>query len=322
MAFQQIPNLPVAISLSGSEQLEAVQAGTSVRTTTEDVGNAASNWAAKGANGDITSMSALTGDIETPDSIKFDTAAGVTPVEGQIAWDAVDDTLFVGMNAGGVRQRVGFQTFYRIKASGAITKGQVVMAVGSVGNSGVILGSVAAGLGVNDGQYIMGIAAQSLSNNEFGYVTAFGLVEGIQTDGANYGETWADGTILWYDPTASGALSDTAPTAPNPKVLMAIVINANPANGSIFVRVTAGSVLGGTDGNVSLLNPINGEVITYNASTQVWTDSGVRMFSGTGSPEGVLTAPVGALYTRSDGGAGTTLYVKEAGVGNTGWVAK
>lgn len=44
--------------------------------------------------------------------------------------------------------------------------------------------------------------------------------------------------------------------------------------------------------------------------------------SGTGSPEGVLTAPVGTLYLRTNGGAGTTLYVKESGSGNTGWVAK
>jgi len=28
------------------------------------------------------------------------------------------------------------------------------------------------------------------------------------------------------------------------------------------------------------------------------------------------------MYTRTDGGAGTTLYVKESGTANTGWVAK
>jgi hypothetical protein len=43
---------------------------------------------------------------------------------------------------------------------------------------------------------------------------------------------------------------------------------------------------------------------------------------GAGSPEGVVTAPVGTAYLRSDGGANTTLYVKESGTGNTGWVAK
>ena len=46
------------------------------------------------------------------------------------------------------------------------------------------------------------------------------------------------------------------------------------------------------------------------------------MYSGVGSPNGVISAGVGALYTRTDGGANTTLYVKESGVGNTGWVAK
>lgn len=46
------------------------------------------------------------------------------------------------------------------------------------------------------------------------------------------------------------------------------------------------------------------------------------LHTGNGSPEGVIIASVGALYTRKDGGAGTTLYVKESGTGNTGWVAK
>lgn len=43
---------------------------------------------------------------------------------------------------------------------------------------------------------------------------------------------------------------------------------------------------------------------------------------GEGSPEGVVEAPVGHLYLRSDGGAGTTMYVKESGVLSTGWVGK
>jgi len=43
---------------------------------------------------------------------------------------------------------------------------------------------------------------------------------------------------------------------------------------------------------------------------------------GSGSPESVVTAPVGAVYHRTDGGAGTSFYVKESGTSNTGWVAK
>ena len=44
--------------------------------------------------------------------------------------------------------------------------------------------------------------------------------------------------------------------------------------------------------------------------------------TGTGTPEGVVTAPVGSLFLRTDGGATTTLYVKTSGTGNTGWTAK
>lgn len=47
-----------------------------------------------------------------------------------------------------------------------------------------------------------------------------------------------------------------------------------------------------------------------------------QIFSGVGSPETRIIAPVGSLYLRADGGAGTTLYVKESGTGNVGWVGK
>lgn len=44
--------------------------------------------------------------------------------------------------------------------------------------------------------------------------------------------------------------------------------------------------------------------------------------SGTSSPEGVVTGNKGDLFSRTDGGAATCLYVKETTGGNTGWVAK
>lgn len=55
------------------------------------------------------------------------------------------------------------------------------------------------------------------------------------------------------------------------------------------------------------------------------TTSGTQtlgVFIGTGSPESVVTANVGSLYLRKDGGATTTLYVKTSGTGNTGWTGK
>lgn len=47
------------------------------------------------------------------------------------------------------------------------------------------------------------------------------------------------------------------------------------------------------------------------------------IFIGSGSPNGAVTASPGALYVSTAGGAGTTLYVKESGVGTSaGWVGK
>jgi hypothetical protein len=43
---------------------------------------------------------------------------------------------------------------------------------------------------------------------------------------------------------------------------------------------------------------------------------------GTGTPEAAVTAGVGSTFHRTDGGAGTSLYVKESGTGNVGWVGK
>lgn len=44
---------------------------------------------------------------------------------------------------------------------------------------------------------------------------------------------------------------------------------------------------------------------------------------GTGAPNGVVTGSRGNIYLRTDGGAGSTFYVKETGDNtNTGWSAK
>lgn len=64
---------------------------------------------------------------------------------------------------------------------------------------------------------------------------------------------------------------------------------------------------------------------------QRWMTSLVLAVNGTivgeGNPEGVVSAPQGTIFRRTDGGVGTSLYVKEAGGAtqpftNTGWGAK
>ena len=51
--------------------------------------------------------------------------------------------------------------------------------------------------------------------------------------------------------------------------------------------------------------------------------TGAGDYSGSGTPEGAVSAVPGSTFRRRDGGAGTSFYVKESGGGgSTGWVAK
>lgn len=68
--------------------------------------------------------------------------------------------------------------------------------------------------------------------------------------------------------------------------------------------------------------PRNGSYQFGDADNDFTGTAGCTILSGSGSPEGVRAAKVGSIYLRQDGGASTTLYVKESGTGNTGWVAK
>ena len=65
-----------------------------------------------------------------------------------------------------------------------------------------------------------------------------------------------------------------------------------------------------------------GNLAVSTSGKGVTLPGGITWTSGSGSPEGVVTAPIGSLFSRSDGSAGTSLYVKESGSGNTGWVGK
>jgi len=87
------------------------------------------------------------------------------------------------------------------------------------------------------------------------------------------------------------------------------------------VVLSTGTLTADTLFQFPLNNGSNGKPLTVDG-TGVTSWSGPPLFSGTGSPETVVTAPVGAMYTDDAGGANTTLYIKESGVGNTGWVAK
>ena len=232
------------------------------------------------------------------DYLQFNVAATVSAAVGKIWWDG-GTTVNVGMTANVVGHALE-DSYYYIKASSAITKGDVVMFTGAVGASGVVKGAPATG--VTDGSYIMGIAAESIANNGFGLVQYNGTLKGIDTS------MYVDGDILWYDPAVTGGLTKTKPSAPNVKVQMAAVINAGSGgSGSILIRVTPGSVLGGTDSNVQFGTLANNDLIQYNSTAGYWANV---------APS---TVSVGTATNLAGGGAGYIPY--QSGAGATSFVA-
>lgn len=218
--------------------------------------------------------------------VTFDTTPQSLPTDvGTVAWDG-GTTLGIQMTAN-VLQPVGEAQYFYIKADSTITKGQLIVFTGAVGASGVIRGAPATGL--TDGQYLMGIAAENIATNGFGLVTSFGHVRGWDTTGAPVGETWADGDILYYNPSIAGGLTKTQPTAPNVKATVAVVVNAAPAgSGDVFVRVSTGSVLGGTDSNVQFGTLATNDLIQYNGT--YWTNV---------TPASVISGAGGAPVTKT-----------------------
>lgn len=63
------------------------------------------------------------------------------------------------------------------------------------------------------------------------------------------------------------------------------------------------------------------DVIPEHGAITLGGHGGPTVSTGFGSPEGSVVAAQGSLHTRRDGDAGTTLYVKTAGHGPTGWRA-
>jgi hypothetical protein len=246
--------------------------------------------------------------------VTFDTTPQGVPelAPGTLYWDAEDrsKTLAIVMeDGGGVIQDVGEETFYRVKATSAITKGQVVMFTGTVGASGGLRGAPATGLTAAQSEYVIGIAAQDIALNGWGYVTWFGEIKGVNTTGG--GEAWVDGEILYYNPAVTGGLTKTRPTAPNPKVIMAAVVHA-AANGVLFVRPTFGDLLGNLTTNVEVNTPANGDLLIYDAVQARWENA--QLTAGTNI---TITPSAGGITITSSNPGGTVTSVDASG-GTTG----
>lgn len=94
------------------------------------------------------------------------------------------------------------------------------------------------------------------------------------------------------------------------------------AAGGDFRRAMLNDSRGGTV-NFELINRTGLAIdsIEWRATKFIF-NQGPQLHTGAGSPEGVITAPIGSVYLNTTGSTSTSLWVKTSGTGNTGWTGK
>jgi hypothetical protein len=201
--------------------------------------------------------------------IDFDTTATISSAEGRLTWNADEQTLDLGL-ANGVVNQLGQEIHMYVKAGEAINDGDVVYASGAVGNSGAIEVSKYIANNTIEEMYVVGIATQDISVGEFGYITVFGKVRGVSTNGSVFGETWTDGTVLYASPSAAGALTSVQPEAPDQDIAIAMVVSAHATNGTLFVRAFSQGYHLGEIHDVHVPSPSNNNLLKWNATNERW----------------------------------------------------
>lgn len=204
-----------------------------------------------------------------PQNVSYLTFTGAAPtlVGGRMWYDTVTGSWNLGMGGDNITQQVGEELFVYGKASAAISDSplQIIYQTGTVGASGVITFAPTVA-GITNGDLILGVATEPIALNATGRITSFGVIHGITTNGTAYGEVWADGDTIWYNPV-TGKPTNVKPVAPNIKVQVGTLIKAgNGGSGSLQVEVAHGSVLGGTDSNVQITTPTLDNLLVYNGT--------------------------------------------------------
>jgi hypothetical protein len=170
--------------------------------------------------------------------------------------------------------QVGQEIHYYAKntSGGTIANGTPVMFTGTVGASGKLTFGKAVADGSVLPEYMMGVATEEILNNEFGYVTSFGLVRGFNTTGSPYGETWNDGDLLYFDPATAGTWTNIQPSAPAIHQPVAVVVNAGSGgSGSIFVRMQVSPHIEDLT-NVEAPSPSDGDILEYDSGNARWAN--------------------------------------------------
>ena len=171
------------------------------------------------------------------DYIDFDTQyiAGINEPawkEGRLFYDSGSGALSFYNWEQDVTLNIGQEQWLRARNQTGvpILNGTVVRLLGAIGDRPTIEPAQASDQTntlsiVNE---IIGMATHDIENGTDGFITTFGLVNGLNTNAFNAGD------ILWVSQSA-GKFTNIAPSPPYDRTFVGIVTRKNPNNGSVFL---------------------------------------------------------------------------------------
>lgn len=124
------------------------------------------------------------------------------------------------------------RTYVKNSSGSTITKGQVVYITGADGTNALI--GLASASADPTSSKTLGIAANTMTNNAFGYVIENGQLSNIDTSTATAGSS------VWLSATPGAYVFNSPPAEPDHAVYLGVVTKANVSTGEILVKVQNG----------------------------------------------------------------------------------
>jgi len=134
-----------------------------------------------------------------------------------------------------------------------------------------------------------GITAENIDHMGSGLVVVFGALTGINTDQFNPTAPAGNvnGTTVWLNPTVSGGLTTTKPSAPNHAVALGTIVRTHQNEGIIEVRVQNGFELEELH-NVAVSGVTNGQFLNYNSASGLWMPTSSGTFTTVAATSGTF----------------------------------
>lgn len=213
------------------------------------------------------------------DGVQFATTPTSTVGQAKAVWDTTNSCLSIGLNAS-VNALVGTDSHVQVYNESASTM-TVMQVVRQSGSSGTRL-SVELAMANTDANSAnsIGVVAQTIASNAQGFIQTAGLLQGVNTNAFNEGDT------LWLSPTTAGLITNVRPTAPNHSVRIGYCIKKAGGAGIILIDILNGFEIGELH-DVVITEPVSdNSFLTYDTASSVWINeapSAARSSIGLGS---------------------------------------